>query len=179
MRSCVSSACAIQVRVSCVRCLDSLCHSWHTKNRSTLHIYGPKSVLISSKLAEQASYFIFGEYWLILKLFLDNTCSVIGQICIRMPAMCPQFLQYFTYLSCLPLLTSGDRRRQQTLQFVVYFVCIVNINMSNYSANYVILSVYIDRNYKVLSETVICRGKQDAHRCCVWSLFDVDRYNNV
>lgn len=126
MRSCVSSACAIQVRVSCVRCLDSLCHSWHTKNRSTLHIYGPKSVLISSKLAYQASYFFFGEYWIMFLLFLDITCSVIGEISIRMRAMCPQFLQYFTYLSCLPLLTSGDRRRQQTLQNLLNFVWFLN-----------------------------------------------------
>lgn len=172
MRSCVSSACAIQVRASCVRCLDSLCHSWHTKNRSTLHIYGPKSVLISSKLADQASYFFFGEYWIILKMFLDNTCSVIGQICIRMPAMCPQFLQYFTYLSCLPLLTSGDRRRQQSLQILVDFMWIVYGNTCNNSENYVILSVYIDRNSKVLVKQWCA---SETRRSTVLCLFEVWR----
>lgn len=124
MRSCVNSACANQMRVGCVRCPDSLCHSWHTKNRSTLHIYGPKSVLIFNKFADWALYFILGKYWLVLDMFINYTWSVIGEICIRMPAMCPQFLQYFTYLSCLPLLTSGDRRRHCILPIVLHFKCI-------------------------------------------------------
>lgn len=56
-----------KVRLGCVRCLDSLCHSWHTKNRPTLHIYGPKSVLILCKVADKALNFIFGEYRIIFK----------------------------------------------------------------------------------------------------------------
>lgn len=164
-RSCVSSACANEVRIGCVRCLDSLCHSWHTKNRSTLHIYGPKSVLISSKLADQASYFFFGEYSLIFYLFLDNTCGVIGEICVRMPTMCSQFFQYFTYLSCFPQnrlpLTRRCLQSSQTVNFVS-----IAADMCNCSDKCPLFSAYIDPGYKVFCEIVLCREKHARFCLC-------------
>ncbi|XP_052122472.1 uncharacterized protein LOC113208276 [Frankliniella occidentalis] len=44
-------SCAVRVRSRSLRCLDSLCHSWHTKLGLGAHIYGPNSSLISPKVA--------------------------------------------------------------------------------------------------------------------------------
>jgi hypothetical protein len=66
-----------------IQCLDSLCHSWHTKIGVTLHIYGPNTVLISTKLAEKASNFLSGgEYhWLHVEFRPPDDGAVRPETC--------------------------------------------------------------------------------------------------
>lgn len=80
--------CAFAVAPQRSRCLDSLYHSWHTTNRQTLRINGPKSVLISVKVAAEGLRFNFGEYLVVQTRISYSADRGFVKILAETSAMC-------------------------------------------------------------------------------------------